>query len=224
MLRRWLVSLTMAACVSVLPWAQAPVGARAAFVTDELQLDLRVGPGNQYRIVQMMPAGQPVRVDEVSGDWSRVTLPNGRDGWVLNRFLAERPGARERVLALEARERELVEGNADLIARLDAANARLVELENVFTTDIGGVDRLAQRLAEASQGPELFEDNQQMSKQLLDAERALEDLRYELERLNWRQEQAWFLLGGLVLGSGLLVGLWIGRAGGRRRARWSGEL
>jgi SH3 domain protein len=224
MVRRWLVSLTMAAGVSLLPWAQAPVGARDAFVTDELQLDLRVGPGNQYRIVQMMPAGQPLRVEEVSGDWSRVTLPNGRDGWMLSRFLAERPSARERVLSIEARERELVEGNAELVARLDAANARLVELESALATGAESRDLLEHRIAEASQGLGLFEDNQLMSKQLLDTERALEDLRHEVDRLGRRHEQTWFLAGGLVLGGGLLVGLWVGRASGRRRTRWSGEL
>lgn len=218
--RRLVVVLMMGLLLAM----QGVTVAREAFVSDALQLDLRAGPGNQYRILQMMPAGQPLRVAEESEGWSRVVLPSGREGWMLTRFLADQPSATARLQAIESRERALVEENADLSERLADATARLEQLEGEFLAGAERRDLLEQRVAEARQGLGMFEDNQILSKQLVDAQRALDDLGHEIERLERRHEQRWFLAGGAVLGAGLLLGALMARLVGRRRPRWSNEL
>lgn len=196
----------------------------AGWVTDELQLDLRAGPGNQYRILQMVPAGEALTVLEASEAWSRVELASGREGWMLSRFLSDQPGARERLEALDSRAQRLTLDNQRLREDLEAATGRLEALQAEFVVVNEQRNLLEMQMVEARQGLELFGEHQDMRKQLVDLQRLNEDLGHQIDLLEQRNESRWFIAGGLVLGAGLVFGLLLGRSAGRRRPRWSSEL
>lgn len=50
-------------------------------------LNLRAGPGTNYRIIQRLYAGQGVNDTGSQGNWLRVQLADGTVGWTSSRYL-----------------------------------------------------------------------------------------------------------------------------------------
>jgi SH3 domain protein len=71
-----------------------PAAAQTRYVTDQLEITLRAGAGNGYRIVAMLPSGERLQVLEQNEEWTRVRTGEGRQGWVLSRYLSQTPAAR----------------------------------------------------------------------------------------------------------------------------------
>ncbi len=195
------------------------------FITDELSLDMRSGPGNQYRIQQMVPAGTQVAALEESQGWTRVRLAGGREGWVLTRMLTDTPSARARLEEIQQNAGALQNQNEELTVNLEQARQRVSMLEDALTEVSDERDVLSEQMERARQGLELHDENQEMRKQVIDLQREIQDLSHEIERLEERNDQRWFLVGGFVLFFGLLLGLILPRLGWRRRSSWgSGSL
>jgi len=55
-------------------------------------LNMRRGPGMEYSVMARLPHGTRLLLQERSGLWYRVVLPDGKtDGWVLQRYLTTSP-------------------------------------------------------------------------------------------------------------------------------------
>jgi uncharacterized protein YgiM (DUF1202 family) len=62
--------------------------------SETIPLNVRRGPGTEHGILTRLLHGTPVVVQERSGLWVKITLPDGRtDGWVLERYLTPAPAA-----------------------------------------------------------------------------------------------------------------------------------
>jgi hypothetical protein len=62
--------------------------------SETIPLNVRRGPGTEHGILTRLPHGTPVGVQERSGLWAKIILPDGRtDGWVLERYLTPAPAA-----------------------------------------------------------------------------------------------------------------------------------
>lgn len=53
-------------------------------------LNLRSGPGLDYRILRLLPQGEQLNVLDLSDDeqWAEVQLENGAQGWVYNQYIS----------------------------------------------------------------------------------------------------------------------------------------
>ena len=78
------------AIVMSLFFLSVTVHAENRYISNIIKITLRTGPGITHKIVQMIKSGQRVEIKEQGDEWSRVGLPNGNEGWVLNRFLVEK--------------------------------------------------------------------------------------------------------------------------------------
>ncbi|MCD6184346.1 MAG: TIGR04211 family SH3 domain-containing protein [Deltaproteobacteria bacterium] len=78
------------AIVMSLFFLSVTVHAETRYISNIIKITLRTGPGITHKIVQMIKSGQRVEIKEQGDEWSRVGLPNGKEGWVLNRFLVEK--------------------------------------------------------------------------------------------------------------------------------------
>ena len=76
--------------------------AEPAWVTGEVRLNLRSGPGNQHQILTVLKTGDPLQVLERSEDWAKVRTAGGQEGWVPAGFLQAQPLAPIRPEELDA--------------------------------------------------------------------------------------------------------------------------
>jgi SH3 domain protein len=110
--------------------------AEKMYVSNIIKVTLRTGPGTDHKVVQMLQSGNEVEVLEPGGDWSHVMATNGKEGWVLSRFLSPDMPSDRLLEALQAKYDRLQERAASL----EKENAKYVE-EN---------KRLAEELAVAT--------------------------------------------------------------------------
>ena len=65
-------------------------GAETRYIDNTIKITVRTGPGLQYQVISMVSSGSKVDLIEAGEEWSKVLLPSGKEGWVLNRFLTAR--------------------------------------------------------------------------------------------------------------------------------------
>ena len=136
----------------------APVLAGGMYVRDELRINMRAGPGLEYRIVKLLRSGDRVEQVETKDDWALVKSPEGEQGWVPSAYLQEEapasialPGVRARLKEARGRLDELehklgeqdslaleVETLRSRVKKLEARNARLAEASRWQEITAGG--------------------------------------------------------------------------------------
>ena len=77
-------ALCLSATFAALAFAVVP--AAAGGVVASAAVNVRVGPGGGYPIVDVLGAGQPVRINYCQGPWCLIRQP-GPDGWVDANYL-----------------------------------------------------------------------------------------------------------------------------------------
>lgn len=83
--------------------------AQAAWVRGKVKLNLRTGPGTQYRILGLLETGEEVNVVSRQEDWTEVRVSSdGKQGFILAGFLDQEPPPSIKVLELESRTKELI--------------------------------------------------------------------------------------------------------------------
>jgi uncharacterized protein YgiM (DUF1202 family) len=134
------VHVIRASCVFL--WALAatfPSPSAADFIRDEVRINMRSGPGVEYRIVHVLSSGDELRRLANAGTWAQVRTEEGKEGWVPKRYLTkelpasvEIPGLRSRVERAEGRVEELqkqLQSQAESVRELSALRARATDLE-----------------------------------------------------------------------------------------------
>ncbi len=95
--------------------------AQRAWVKDEVRLNLRTGPGTQYRILGVLATGDSVEILSRSDTWTQIRGKGGVEGWIPAGFL--QPDAPAQIL-LERHQAE----TADMRARFEKLSAEVEEL------------------------------------------------------------------------------------------------
>lgn len=189
MSRFWKLFLAFAA-IGLFSITQTSWASRA-FVTDNFRISLRRGPSIENKILKFVPSGLPVEVVEMRDGWSRVHIMDGGDGvvegWVLSRYLVNR-------LPWENQAKTLQEENTQL-------------KEKLAMVDQKWENKIRQEQSQS----------QTLKKEYELAREKAQELIQENETLKSSKRHKWFTTGGLVLFSGLVVGLLVGKQPRRRR-------
>ncbi len=199
-----LKKLCMGVCLGLVALPlQAQQNGNTHWVSDELTTYVRSGPTDGYRIIGTLTAGEPVRLLETSGSYSRVEDGQGNTVWVLSDELQDSPSAREQLPVLASQV-------AELEAELEGINENWESRVSVMTETLQGRE---QRIAE------LEARNRQLDSE---ADRSRQTIRQLQARLDTQEEDLlmrYFMYGGGVAGAGLLVGLIVPHLPRRRRKR-----
>ena len=185
--------------------------AETRYVSDELEITLRVGPSTKQRIISMLKSGTGVEilsVDPKSG-YSKVRAANGKTGFVLSRFLMDEPSAREQVASLTAKIQELqaepeqvrsrLNQLQDDYARLQKDHQKLLNDKNSITQELAGIRQTAANAINISN------ERSELRKQVVKLKQEVADLQHTNRELANNRNQRWFLIGaGVVIGSILL--------------------
>lgn len=192
------------------------------YVSDELSINLRRGPGNDYRITQLLDAGEPVTVIETGDGWTHVRTEGGSDGWVLSRFLSNEPAARTQLAEMRERVAELEQSNASLRDELSEAlegSSELGALKKELVAENKSLKQELSQIKEASSNAiRINRENQEFREQILSMESEVERLRHENQALQSRRDG--MKVGAIILLAGVLLGLVLPLFRRRSRNSW----
>ncbi|MBI4798533.1 MAG: TIGR04211 family SH3 domain-containing protein [Desulfarculus sp.] len=185
------------------------------YVSDRMQITVRVDPGNDARVLAMVSSGEQVTVLEDNGEgWMRVQTPAGKEGWVLKRHLMEEKPAALRLKEMAPQDKSLGVRLEELRRELAEAKKALAQAEGRSQDSEISLTRLQRDCAEVIK---LREDHAKLQEECQQKAVALEELTTENESLRFGTNIKWFLAGGGVL----LLGWILGAAFSRRKRRWS---
>ena len=110
----------LAISIFVIALCASPASAARRYVRDEIRINMRAGPGNQYKILKVLTSGESV--DQVGGveGWHNIALSTVQQGWVPRGYLVAEAPASVAVPRLQA--------------ELDKAGATIAELEQKLAT------------------------------------------------------------------------------------------
>jgi SH3 domain protein len=197
--------------------------AKTLYVSDTtLEVILRSGPDISHRIIASMPIGARVTMIRAQNGWAEVSLPDGRTGWTLERYLSDRPPSKftaeklakektqleSQISEIETSSRELGQENdriekelASLTQNLEATSKEYEALKKGATNYLG-----------------LQEAHEKLSSELPELKARLAEAQRSHDKLQSSSNMRWFLYGAGVMTLGWIVGLIMG---GRRRRRSS---
>ena len=193
--------------------------AETRYVTDLLKLPLRTGPSTEYKILDLVKSGQQLEVVEPGKDWSQVRLPNGKEGYVLNRYLVGQPTSAVQLAKLQSQYTSLRQQATTLIEE----NNRFKEENKTFKSSLSSNETALKKLetdykelkAGAAEFLSLKKKYREVSTQLAEQTERANTLDKELSGLEMNQYIKWFLAGSGVLLVGFIIGFSAKR--GRRR-------
>ena len=124
-------------------------GARQAsyYVSDvTLEANLRSGMNAGHRIIAMLRPGTQLTLIREEGGWAEVTLQDGRRGWILKRYLSERPPCvvtaqqleeenkklREQLKDVGSNQQDIVQENERLKKEVEETRKKMEDIESAY--------------------------------------------------------------------------------------------
>ncbi len=156
-----------------------------------------------------------------------MVTSDGKDGFVLSRFITYEPVARDKLISANRK----LERNAKKISTLEAELRELKGQNSTYSKSQGQFEtdntRLKDELAEirrtAASALQLAEENKSLKVRETNLETQINELQGRNTILAKRSSQGWYLLGAGTLIAGILAGLILPRIKFKRRSRW-GDL
>ena len=193
--------------------------AESLYVTDQLKLTLRSGPSTEHKILAVVESGQKVEMLEPGDDWSMVRNANGKEGYVLTRYLMPNPTHNVRLEQLQTKHKALMQQTATLLEE----NRRFRSESKKLKSSLGENEKVLKKLrtdydklkAGSAEYIELKEKYKTVSGQLAEQTKRADALDKELRAIEINQYIKWFLAGSGVL----LVGFIVGFSARRQRRR-----
>ncbi|KGD83511.1 SH3 domain-containing protein [Pantoea sp. JZ29] len=178
------------------------------YVSDELSTWVRSGPGDQFRLLGKLNAGEQVELLQTNDatKYGQVRDAEGRTVWIPLSQLSENPSLRTRVPQLEQQVKDLTAK----LANIDNSwNQRTAEMQNKVASSDSVINGLK-------------EQNQKLKNELIVAQKKVNAANVQLDDKQRTIIMQWFMYGGGVLGVGLLLGLLLPHMMPRRKKndRW----
>ncbi|MBS1206514.1 MAG: hypothetical protein H6R25_3413 [Proteobacteria bacterium] len=176
------------------------------YVSDELNTWVRSGPGDNYRLVGTVNAGEEVSLLQQNNDYGQVRDSTGRTVWIPLKELSAEPSLRTRVPELENQVKTLTEklNNID-----NTWNQRTAEMQQKVAQSDGVISGLK-------------DENQKLKNELIVAQKKVNAANLQLDDKQRTIIMQWFMYGGGVLGAGLILGLLLPHMipSRKRKDRW----
>jgi len=183
----------------------AAVNAETTYITGTIKITLRTGPGIDYKIITQIKSDTEVKkiesgLEKSVKDWSFVRLPDGKEGWVLNRFTTSAKPSRILLKELQTKY-NIITKKYNIITK------KLTEVTDAYETlKTESADFLTLKA-------KFKKTSSHLAKQTTKAE-AVEQ---ELSTLAMNHNIRWFITGAVVL----LIGVIIGYSSKRQKRRTS---
>ena len=185
--------------------------AQTWYIKPSAEIPLRRGQGTDYRILAIVPDGTAVTITEETDSWAKVTTEEGKEGWILKRYLTRdiplgtvveslkktNSSLTEEMTLLQTKNKELEEFNTALQNTLNMNKKELLE-----TTD-----KYQKLMADTSDVVAITSTLEQSKQTIAKLQQDLGSISAENKRLSASRNIKWFLAGGGTLILGFLFGL-----------------
>jgi SH3 domain protein len=187
-----------------------PVLAENKYISDTVKVTMRTGPGNDRKIISLLRIGTQVEVVQPGDEWTLVRLDNGKEGWVINRFLTDKvPSDIELNLlkgkyeALRASASKMQEKNSLLKAENEKLTTEFAVSRKKLENTTNDYEALK---TDSKEFLKLQSKFKAASSKLAEQTKKAEKFEDELTKLLWNQNIKWFLSGAGVLILGFIIG------------------
>lgn len=178
--------------------------AQTKYVSEDFEITMRTGPGTDHKIIAMVPSGRELEVIEPGNDWSMVRLSNGREGWVLSRYLTSEMPSTVKLKRLETEYQSLQEQNQALKEKFSKVSAdgsnlgiELRQTQQQLKSTESAYEALKRDSADFIKFKATYEKN---LKELNENRTKAEQLETDLKKLASSQ-----LIEGILYGGGLVI-------------------
>ncbi|RWR01416.1 hypothetical protein ED28_13045 [[Pantoea] beijingensis] len=163
------------------------------YISDELTTWVRSGPGNDYRLIGTLNAGEEVTLLQSNNNtkYGQIRDTSGRTTWIPLAQLSDQPSLRTRVPELEKQVQDLT----NKLANIDGSwNQRTADMQKKVAGSDGVINGLK-------------DENQKLKNELIVAQKKVNAANVQLDDKQRTIIMQWFMYGGGVAGVGLLLGL-----------------
>jgi SH3 domain protein len=204
-----------------------PAVAEKRYISDELWINLRSGPGNDYKILKILKSGSHLQLVESDDEtkFSKVITDKGLEGWVPTRFIQDEPIAFEKLILTQ---RELKKTQADFSELKNKYNETKKELSETkraagnLSQDKSEQEKELEHIKKVSANAiNLDKKNQELLEQGEQLKITVDTLRAENERLQSSKDVNYILVGGGLILLGLFLGWLLPKLSGRRSDTWA---
>lgn len=164
-----------------------PATAEQAWVRGEVRLNIRTGPGNQYRIIGLVKTGDAIDVLERGEDWTKIQIQqedgSTKQGWIPGGYLNSEPPP---------------------TVQLERAQSKVETLEQELS-------------ALKSETGKLRSDNEILTSQDGDQQSQIKQLTMENMELRAGARYPEWITGASIFAAGMVLGAWLHRNSARRQ-------
>ncbi|MEN8780364.1 MAG: TIGR04211 family SH3 domain-containing protein [Desulfobacterales bacterium] len=196
-----------------------PVHATTMYVNDIVEITLRTGKSLDHKILSFLQSGQRLEVLEMKDKWAHVRTSNGKDGWVLTRYLTPEPTSKIKLERLEEKQKSVMEQNAALLQENQKLKGENKKLSAALASTDKGLDQVRTEYetlkSESGEFLKLKAKYEKTATRLDEETLKASQLDEQVAKLTRSYAIKWFLAGSGVLLFGFIVGFSLKRQ--RRR-------
>jgi len=196
------------------------------YVSDSFSITMRTGQGTQHKIIKSIRTGTKLELLEVSEEgYSKIRIPNGTEGWVLSRYLVNKPVAKDRLVVAEKKIISLRKQTQDLnkqLKSLTSSSSTLQKDSSQLSKSNITLKKELDKIKEiAANQIALNDENKMLKEQVLSLKREMQSVQQENMTLQDREVREWFLIGAGVCIAGIIMGLVLPNLRFRRKQSWN---
>lgn len=221
------LSMVLSLVIATSLQAAQPPARTNAYISDTVDIPLRAGASDRYKIVGAVRNGAAVSVLQVDATrgFTQIRAPSGARGWVRTDLLTDTPSSKEQLVGVRQELAQLQSRHSDLKQHMDeAANTptgEALSYPELYEETL----RLRQQLAEyrkvATETVAIDDRNKVLQERTVTLERELQITQQENRALRNDNGNMRLLMGAILLGACLLVATLMPRVMEQRRAQWS---
>ena len=219
-------TLPIAALIALLIASSLLQAAEVKYVTDEVEIMMRTGTSTSNSIVRVLRSGENVTLleEDLTSQYSLVETGDGKQGYVLSRFLLDEPIARQQLEELKSRHQQQqlrVDDQAQEIAELTQTLQQEQSDNEVLKNTLRASEQELAQIREAADNTlNILEQNKRMQivvDQLREEKAVLSTTNAELSDTS---QIDWFVRGAAVSLIAFIIGIVVTRIRWRKKDSW----
>ena len=203
----WKLGLAIMICFALMATNSI---AETKYVVEEFEITMRTGPDQANKIIALIPSGRRVEVVTPGEEWTEVMLANGKQGWVLTRYLTDEMPNELKFERLQQQYDQLLSEKKNL----DQNTAELGSAKNELGAELSQTKAQLAELTKAHEALkkgsadyiDLKKNYDKTARELGELRSHSEKIESELNRVSNNQVYQGMLYGGGLLAVGFIVG------------------